>query len=70
MSPSGASLPLVETVADEIPENFDSREKWSKCESIKEVRDQANCGSCCKNNNNKNLYIKKHKNFLMNSLQN
>ncbi|KRW99107.1 hypothetical protein PPERSA_02939 [Pseudocohnilembus persalinus] len=46
MSPSGASLPLVETVADEIPENFDSREKWSKCESIKEVRDQANCGSC------------------------
>lgn len=29
-----------------MPENFDSREKWSKCESIKEVRDQSSCGSC------------------------
>ena len=29
-----------------LPENFDPREEFPKCESIKEVRDQANCGSC------------------------
>jgi cathepsin B len=33
-------------VADNIPDNFDSREAWPNCDSIKEVRDQANCGSC------------------------
>ena len=30
----------------ELPENFDSRVEYPNCESIKEVRDQANCGSC------------------------
>ncbi|UYV62080.1 CTSB [Cordylochernes scorpioides] len=30
----------------EIPENFDSREKWSNCQSIHQVRDQSECGSC------------------------
>ena len=29
-----------------LPESFDAREQYPKCESIKEVRDQANCGSC------------------------
>lgn len=29
-----------------IPDNFDSREAWPNCESIKEIRDQADCGSC------------------------
>nr|CAH7730635.1 unnamed protein product [Callosobruchus chinensis] len=29
-----------------IPEEFDARQKWSNCESIKEIRDQGNCGSC------------------------
>jgi len=29
-----------------IPDNFDSRQKWPKCESIKDVRDQSRCGSC------------------------
>ena len=29
-----------------LPESFDAREEYPKCESIKEVRDQANCGSC------------------------
>lgn len=37
---------VVDAVADDIPDNFDSREAWPKCESIKEIRDQANCGSC------------------------
>lgn len=29
-----------------LPENFDSREQWSQCTSIREVRDQSACGSC------------------------
>jgi len=29
-----------------IPSQFDPREAWPLCESIKEVRDQSNCGSC------------------------
>lgn len=28
------------------PESFDSRDKWPKCQSIKEIRDQSACGSC------------------------
>ena len=32
--------------ASSLPENFDSREAWPKCASIREVRDQSNCGSC------------------------
>jgi cathepsin B len=29
-----------------LPDNFDPREEYPNCESIKEIRDQANCGSC------------------------
>ena len=29
-----------------VPESFDSREKWPLCESIREIRNQAKCGSC------------------------
>ena len=29
-----------------VPDSFDSRDAWPKCDSIKEVRDQSNCGSC------------------------
>ena len=29
-----------------LPESYDPREKYPKCESLNEVRDQANCGSC------------------------
>jgi len=29
-----------------IPDSFDAREAWPNCESIREVRDQSNCGSC------------------------
>ena len=28
------------------PDSFDSRTQWPKCQSLTEIRDQANCGSC------------------------
>ncbi|XP_067008596.2 cathepsin B [Anabrus simplex] len=29
-----------------IPDEFDAREQWSDCPTLKEVRDQGSCGSC------------------------
>jgi len=37
---------LVHDNVADLPEQFDSREQWSNCPTIKEVRDQGNCGSC------------------------
>lgn len=31
---------------DQLPKTFDSRDKWTECESLKEIRDQSACGSC------------------------
>jgi cathepsin B len=28
------------------PDSFDSRTNWPKCDSIRDIRDQSNCGSC------------------------
>jgi hypothetical protein len=37
---SPVNLDIIENEEPaEIPENFDSRVEWSKCDSIKEVRD-------------------------------
>lgn len=34
-------------VTTSLPEDFDSRAQWPKCEStINHIRDQSNCGSC------------------------
>ena len=34
-------------VSDSLPESFDARSNWPKCESvINHIRDQSNCGSC------------------------
>lgn len=33
-------------VKDTLPATFDAREKWSFCDSISHIRDQATCGSC------------------------
>lgn len=38
---------LVHNLEDvRIPENFDSREEWPHCPTIREIRDQGSCGSC------------------------
>ena len=31
---------------DELPSNFDPREKWKNCSTLSEIRDQGSCGSC------------------------
>ncbi|CAF1157657.1 unnamed protein product [Rotaria sordida] len=38
--------PLVHDVPKDLPDNFDARDQWPNCPSIKEVRDQGSCGSC------------------------
>ena len=44
----GKSLPEMSFLTQnfKLPENFDLRQKYPRCQSLKEVRDQANCGSC------------------------
>lgn len=40
-------LPTKEApISPNVPDTFDARTNWPKCDSIKEVRDQSNCGSC------------------------
>lgn len=39
-------LSYMDTPTDELPENFDARENWPHCPTIREVRDQGSCGSC------------------------
>jgi len=35
-----------ESYTDPLPDSFDPRTKWPQCPSLKEVRDQGDCGSC------------------------
>jgi len=37
---------LVHDVPNDLPDNFDARDQWPNCPTIKEVRDQGSCGSC------------------------
>jgi cathepsin B len=39
-------LAVKEHEVKDIPDEFDSRVQWPNCPTIKEVRDQGNCGSC------------------------
>ena len=29
-----------------VPDSFDARDQWTNCPTLKEIRDQGNCGSC------------------------
>ncbi|KAK3760409.1 hypothetical protein RRG08_018637 [Elysia crispata] len=40
------SYPEIFYAEDDLPDQFDSRTKWSNCKTMKEIRDQSNCGSC------------------------
>jgi cathepsin B len=41
------SYPTIEhEVPKDLPDNFDARDQWPNCPTIKEVRDQGSCGSC------------------------
>ncbi|CAF0996384.1 unnamed protein product [Rotaria magnacalcarata] len=37
---------LEHAVPTDLPENFDARDQWPNCPTLKEVRDQGSCGSC------------------------
>jgi cathepsin B len=41
-----SDLPQINHDGVQAPDSFDARDAWPKCESLKEVRDQATCGSC------------------------
>lgn len=46
-TPENMRLPLGKIeIVDDVPDSFDARLKWPKCKSIREIRDQSNCGSC------------------------
>jgi cathepsin B len=46
-TPAEMKLPQKDIeIAADIPDEFDSRTAWPGCDSIKELRDQSNCGSC------------------------
>ncbi|KAM9408956.1 cathepsin B [Pholidichthys leucotaenia] len=39
--------PLIQYTGDlKLPTNFDAREQWPECPTLKEIRDQGSCGSC------------------------
>ncbi|TKS69943.1 Cathepsin B [Collichthys lucidus] len=44
----GPKLPIMIQYAGdmELPDEFDSREQWPNCPTLKEIRDQGSCGSC------------------------
>jgi len=44
---NGEKAPIMmHEVPNDLPANFDAREYWPNCPTIKEVRDQGPCGSC------------------------
>jgi len=47
-TPEEHKLPIKQTLQarTDLPENFDLREAYPQCESLREVRDQSTCGSC------------------------
>lgn len=44
--PSIPTKAYTDAELSETPESFDSREQWPNCASIRQIRDQSQCGSC------------------------
>jgi cathepsin B len=42
----GPQLPPISHEGGAAPDSFDSRTNWPECVTMKDVRDQSNCGSC------------------------
>ena len=42
------NLEVVEHEVTDLPDQFDPREQWPDCASLKEVRDQGSCGKVSK----------------------
>lgn len=44
----GPKLPIMVQYSEDVklPEQFDAREQWPNCPTLKEIRDQGSCGSC------------------------
>lgn len=44
----GPKLPVMVQYSEDVklPEQFDAREQWPNCPTLKEIRDQGSCGSC------------------------
>ena len=40
------SMPVHRLAVSDLPDSFDARDQWPKCDSIREIRDQSSCGSC------------------------
>lgn len=46
MYPKLEQLLSYSDAVTDLPDNFDARERWPNCPTIREVRDQGSCGSC------------------------
>lgn len=40
------TVKIIELGDSALPTNFDSRQQWPNCPTIREIRDQGSCGSC------------------------
>lgn len=40
------SIKIHELGDSALPTNFDARQQWPNCPTIREIRDQGSCGSC------------------------
>jgi cathepsin B len=45
-TPADKKLPVKRIEVGDLPESFDLRQQWPQCDSLKEIRDQSDCGSC------------------------
>lgn len=51
--------------SEEVPEEFDARDQWPECQSIRQIRDQSDCGACWVSFSNTTYSIKVRNNFQL-----